>query len=124
MKLREEKNLREISESLCTFLTALDEVVCWVDWKNIESKIKMQSSSSDDCIKILNLFDSELQLIKTKPVLKSKLKDMLGVLKKFKVQTTLVLEYKKIDDHKSMHKICYLSAKLIVNESDIDKSSG
>ena len=57
----------------------------------------MQSNSSDKYlhhynIEILNLFDSELQLINTKPVIKSKFKDLLGELKKFKVQTALVLE--------------------------------
>ena len=43
----------------------------------------MQSSSSDDCarhynIKILSLFDPELQLINTKHVIKNKLKDLLS----------------------------------------------
>ena len=47
-------------------------------------------NSSDNCIhhynvKILNLFDPELQLINTKPVIKSKLKGLLSKLKKFKV---------------------------------------
>ena len=63
----------------------------------------MQSNSSDTCmhhynIEILNLFDPELQLIKTKPVIKNKLKELLSELKKFKVQTVLVLDYKKIND--------------------------
>ena len=63
----------------------------------------MQSNSSDTCmhhynIEILNLFDPELQLIKTKPAIKNKLKDLLSELKKFKVQTVLVLDYKKIND--------------------------
>ena len=40
-------------------------------------------SSSDDCVhnynfKILNLFDSELQLRNTKPVIQNKLEDLLG----------------------------------------------
>ena len=42
----------------------------------------------------------------------------------FKAQNTLVLEHKKINDHKSMRKIFHLSAKVIVNDSDIDKSFG
>ena len=63
----------------------------------------MQSNSSDTCmhhynIEILNLFDPELQLIKTKPAIKNKLKELLSELKKFKVQTVLVLDYKKIND--------------------------
>ena len=49
-------------------------------------------------IEILNLFDPELQLIKTNPAIKNKLKELLSELKKFKVQTVLVLDYKKIND--------------------------
>ena len=57
----------------------------------------MQSNSSDNCIRcykveILNLFDPELQLINTKQVIKNKLKESLSELKKFKVQTVLVLD--------------------------------
>ena len=37
-------------------------------------------------VEILNLFDPELQLINTKPVIKNKLKQFLNELKKFKVQ--------------------------------------
>ena len=60
----------------------------------------MQSGSSDNCIchfniKILNLFDPELQLINTKPIIKNKLKELLSELKKFKIQSILVLDYKK-----------------------------
>ena len=40
----------------------------------------MPSNSSDDCIhhykvEILNLFDPELQLVNTKPIIKNKLKE-------------------------------------------------
>ena len=43
----------------------------------------MKLSSSDDCVhdynfKILNLFDPELQLRNTKPVIQNKLEDLLG----------------------------------------------
>ena len=60
----------------------------------------MQSNSSDHCIhhyniKISNPFDPELQLINAKPEFKSKLKGLLTELKKFKIQTVLVLDYKK-----------------------------
>ena len=60
----------------------------------------VQSNSSDNCVhhynvEILNLFDPELQLINNIPVIKKKLKEMLSELKKFKVQTILVLDYKK-----------------------------
>ena len=40
----------------------------------------------------------------------------------FKVKTILVLEYKKIDDYKTLGKIFHYSIKLIVNDSDIDKA--
>ena len=60
----------------------------------------MQSNSYDKYayrynIDILNLFDPELQLINIKPMTKNKLKELVSELKKLKVQTTLVLEYKK-----------------------------
>ena len=41
---------------------------------------------------ILNLFDQELQVINTKPMIKNKLKELLRDLKKFKIQRKLVLE--------------------------------
>ena len=69
-------------------------------------------------VEILNLFDPELQLINTKPVIKNKLKELQSELKKFKVQTILVLDYKKRNDHK----IFYSSAKLIASDSDIDEA--
>ena len=46
-------------------------------------------------MEILNLFDSELQLIYTKLIIKNKLKELLVELRKFKVQIILVVEYKK-----------------------------
>ena len=65
----------------------------------------MQSTSSDNCIhhynvEILNLFDIELQLINTKLMIKNKLKELLSELKNFKVQTILILYYKKGNDCK------------------------
>ena len=79
--IREQQNLRKVAKLLYIFLITPDEV---------------QSNSSDKCvhhynIEILNLFDPELQLINTKPVIKNKLKELLSELKKFKVQTILVL---------------------------------
>ena len=52
----------------------------------------MQSNSTDNCVhhynaEILNIFVTELHLINTK--------ELLSELKKFKVQTILVLDYKK-----------------------------
>ena len=83
----------------------------------------MESNSFDNCIhhynlKILNLFDSELQLINTKPVIKNKLKELLSGLKRFKVQTILVLDYKKRNDLKIFNS----SVELIANDSDIDEA--
>ena len=51
-------------------------------------------------IKILNLFDPELQLINTNSIIKNELKELLSDLKKFKVQSKLVLQYKKKNDRK------------------------
>ena len=50
----------------------------------------MQANSSDNCIhhynvEILNLFDSELQLINNKLFIKNKLKELLNKVKNFKV---------------------------------------
>ena len=66
--IKEEKSLRKIAKWLYNFLKTPDEV---------------QSNSSDNCIhhykvKILNLFDTELQLIYTKPGIKTKLKSLLN----------------------------------------------
>ena len=84
----EEQNLTKVAKSLYIFLATPDE-----------EKYE-QSNSSDNCIhcynvEILNLFDPELELINTKPVIKNKLKELLSELKKFKVQTIVVLNYKK-----------------------------
>ena len=80
-KLNEEQNLRKIFESLYIFLTS-DEVEKYVEM--------LQSNSSDNCvhrynIKTLNLFDPELLLLNTKPMIKQKLKELLSEksLKKF-----------------------------------------
>ena len=80
--IREERNLRKVATLLYIFLTTPDEV---------------QWHSSDNCvhqynIEILNLFDAQLQLISTKPAIKNKLKEFLSALKRFKVQTILVLD--------------------------------
>ena len=60
----------------------------------------MLSNSSNNCahhcnIEILNLFDSELQFINTKHMIKNQLKEFLSELKKFTIQKILVVEYKK-----------------------------
>ena len=83
----------------------------------------MQSTFSDNCVQhytgeVLNIFDPKLQLTNTKPVIKKKLKELLSDLKKFKVQTILVLDHKKRDGHKIFHS----SAKLTASDSDIDEA--
>ena len=65
----------------------------------------------------MNLFDPELQLINTELVIKNKLKEFSSELKKFEVQTALVLDYKKRNDCKIFHSI----AKVIASDSDIAK---
>ena len=77
----------------------------------------MLTNSSDNFVhhynvQILNVFYLEIQLINTKSVIKNKL---LSELKKFKVQTALILDYKKIN----VHKIFHSSAKLIATDLDI-----
>ena len=66
----------------------------------------------------MNLFDPELQLINTKPIIKNKVKELLSELKKFKVQTRLVLDCKKRNNQKIFHS----NAKPIASDSDIDEA--
>ena len=73
--IKEERNLRKVAKSFYLFLVTPDEV---------------QSNFSDNYIrqydvKILNLFNPELQLTNAKLVIKSKLEGLLNDLKKFKV---------------------------------------
>ena len=113
-KLNEEQNLRKVVEWLYIFVTTPDEVEKYSEM--------MQSNCSDTCvhhcnIEIFNHFDLELKRINTKPMVKSKLKELLSELKNFKVQTILILQYKERNDHKIFH----LSAKLIASDSDIEE---
>ena len=66
----------------------------------------MQTNLSNDCmhcynIRILNLFNRKVQQINIKLMIKSKLKELLNESEKFKVHTTLFLEHKKRNDHKT-----------------------
>ena len=93
------------------FLTTPDEVE--------EYAKMMQSNSSDNCVhhcnfEFLNFFDPELQLHDKK----KKFEGLLSELKKFKVQTILVLEYEKRIDRK----IFRSSTKLIASDSDVDEA--
>ena len=93
-KLFEEQNIRKVAEFLYIFLMTSDEVHKYVEM--------MQSNSSASCvhpynIEILNLFDPELQLINTKPMIRNKL---LSALKKLKVWAILVTRCKKRNHRK------------------------
>ena len=88
--------------------------------KSIEKHV--QFSSSDNCIHcynvdILNLFDPELQMINTKPMLINKLKELLSEFKKSNVQTILVLDYGERNDRK-----IHSSAKLTASDSNIGEA--
>ena len=81
--------------------------------------------SSDNCvhrynIEILNFFDLELQLINTEHMIKSKLKELLSELKKFKVQTILVLDIRKEMIGKSFIQV--LNLKKSICDSVIDEA--
>ena len=70
-KINKEQNLRNIAKLLCIFLTTPDE-------RENYAKI-VQTNSFDNFvhhynIDILNLFDSELQLINFKPIIRNKFK--------------------------------------------------
>ena len=82
-KRNEEQNLRKVTKSLYIFLATPDEIEKYVDI--------MQSNSSDSCIhrynvEILNVFDPDIQLINTKPMIKNKLKELLYELKRLKLK--------------------------------------
>ena len=63
----------------------------------------------------MNFFPPELQLINTKPEIKNKLKGLLNKLKKFKVQTVLVLDNNKRNDSQIFHSC----TKTIASDLDI-----
>ena len=104
--IKEEQNLRKVAKLLHIFLTKPDKV------ENYDNCIHRYD------VEILNLFDPQLQLVKTKSMIKSKLKELLSELKKFKVLTILVLNCKKKNDRKIFHS----STKLITSDLDIDEA--
>ena len=68
--IKEEQNLRKVDKLLYIFQITPDDLEKYV-----------QSTSSDNCIhnynlEILNLFDPELQMINTKPVIKNIAEEM------------------------------------------------
>ena len=110
-KLSKKENFRKAPKSLYIILTTPDEVEKYIE--------VVQSYSSNNCvhcynIEILNLFDSELKPLNTKPMIRIKLKELLSDLKKFKAQAILVLEYKKGNNIEIFH----LCTVLVVSDSD------
>ena len=111
-KLSERQNLSKVAELLYIFLTTPEEVDKYAKIMQARFSVKYVHRYS---IKILNLFDPEVQLINTKTMIKNKLKELLSELKKFEVQTILVLEYKKRNDGNTFHS----STKVITSDTDI-----
>ena len=77
--IRAEQNPRKTAKLLYIVLTTPDEVEKYV-----------QSNSSDNCMhlhnfEILKIFDLDLQMINTKPMIKNELKELSSGLKKCKV---------------------------------------
>ena len=81
-KLCEEQNIREVVESLYIFLKIPDEVKNILGWC---SQIRLIIVCITIILRVSNLFDPELQMIKNKNMIKNKLKEFLSELKKFKV---------------------------------------
>ena len=75
-KLNEEQNLRKVDKSLYIFQTTPDEVEKYVEIMQLNSSDKYVHCYD---IEILNVFDPELQLINTKPMIKNKLKELLSL---------------------------------------------
>ena len=78
--IREEQSLRKVATLAYIFLTKL------MNSKNMCNRYDVD---------ILNIFNLELQLINTKPMIKNKLEELLSELKNFKAETIQVLDYKK-----------------------------
>ena len=91
LNLQENSKGKTLAKLLNRF-TVYDEVEKYVEimqWNCSNNYIYRRN------VEILNIFDPELQLINTKPMIKNKLKELLRQLKMFKVQIILVLDYKK-----------------------------
>ena len=103
-------------------------IVHYIEEKNIFAVIVfrllkvLETNYSDNFlhqynVEIFYLFDQELQLINTDPLIKNKSKELLNEMKKFKVQI-IFLDYQTRNDHKIFHSNAYL----IASNSDIDKA--
>ena len=109
----QEKNkiLENLVNLLYIFLTTPDEVEKYVQSNYSDNWLHLSN------VEIFNIFNPELQPINTEPMIKNKSKELLSELKRFKIQTILVLDYKENDC-----KIFYFCTKLIASGSDIEKA--
>ena len=98
----------------------------FVNNKNVKiSKRKhaFKGFASSYNVEILNSFNPELQLKDTESAIKGKLIDLLTQLEGFKVVTTLLIVFKKIEsEDKTKYDSFYSNSKaeIVINESDID----
>ena len=104
----EEQILRKADELLYIILTKSDKLEKYAEM--------MQSDSSDNYVHRYNIEILTNSKLNTKHMIKNKLKELLREMKKFKVQSILVLEHKK----RNAHKIFHPSTKLTASDSDID----
>ena len=113
----EKQNLRKLAKLIYISLTNPDKVEKYMQWDSSNHFIHHYN------LEILELFYPELQLIKIKPVIKNKSKELLSELKKYKVHTILVLIDSILDyKRKNYRKKFQASAKLITSDSDIEEA--
>ena len=104
----EEQILRKADELLYIILTKSDKLEKYAEM--------MQSDSSNNYIHRYNIEILTNSKLNTKHMIKNKLKELLREMKKFNVQSILVLEHKK----RNAYKIFHPSTKLTASDSDID----
>ena len=76
--IREEQNLRKAAKLLYVFLTTPNKVEIYVQLNSCVNCIHRYN------VDILDIFDSGLQMINTKPMIENKLKELLSELKSLK----------------------------------------
>ena len=82
-----------------------------------------KSYSSTYIVKVFKSFNPELQLKETESSIRNKLIDFLTGLKGFKLMTTFILEFRKIEiDNKIKYNTFYSNSKaeIFINEKDTD----
>ena len=77
--LGEEQNFRKVVDLLYTFIATPDKLEKYFETSSFDNFICNYN------VNTFNLFDPELQLINTKPIIKYKLKEFLSDIKRFKV---------------------------------------